>query len=406
MASDPKSLQRLSRITAEVDRAAARELTRRLEEMERRLAALERAGPRPSEGGVDAIRVRTIEGRMADQEASLRTAREELRELRLRVEAVSTETGARANTTQMGLQEVRRLLEERTGALKALEGELRREAERADGARREAERRLDEAAPALRAAADLAEVLGPGAAAQMRRLPEALQGIEALRERLQRAEQAVGQVAAQSEGLLRAHEETAAVLEDVKRERGPQSSQALEQRLAALEKEAGRWEDLGDVLLSLREGLGALQKEAAKVEEVRSRLGDLEAHGRDIGRISGAVEALLGEVEGLKSRPAADGTGADPEMARRMEEHEKTLQKFAGVTEEVLKWMEAVEEQRRAIEGALQTLRESPVDRRLQELEIGQAKATGAIEHLLKQVDELEAGVERVRRAVLQHPPP
>lgn len=401
MASDPKSLQRLARITTEVDRAAAREMGRRLEEMERRLAALERPGPRAPGGGVDSIRVRTLEGRAADQDASLRSAREEVRELRLRVEAVSTEIGARINTTQMALQEVRRLIEERAAPLKAVEADLKHQGERAEEARREVERRLQEAEPALRAAGDLVETLGAGGAAQVRRLPEVLRGLETLQERLQKAEHAVGQVAAQAEGLVRTGEEGAAVLENLKKtvEQGP-SPRGLEERLAVVEKETGRWEDMGDVLLSLREGLGALQKESARMESVQKRMEVLETHEKDIGRISTAVEELLRAVDELEKRPSQ--APPDPEVARRLEEHEKTLSKFAGVAEEVLKWMEAMEEQRKALDGALQTLKESPVEQRFQEMELGQAKASGAVEHLLKQVDELEATVERLKRVVMQ----
>ncbi len=408
MAADPKPLQRLARITAEVDRAAARELTRRLEEMERRLAFLEKAGPKPPEGGVDTIRLRTLEGRAAEAEAVLRSAREEVRELKLRVEGVSTETGARVNTVQMALQEVRRLLEERTGPLKALESDMKRQAERADEARREVERKLDEAGPALRGAGGLLDALGPGAASQMRRLPEALQGLGALQERLQSAEQAVGQVAAQAEGLVKAGEEAAGVLEELKKTvepwKGGPSPRGLEERMAVLEKETGRWEDLGDVLLNLRQGLGAVQKEGAKLEAVQKRMEVLEVHEKDIGRISSAVEELLRSVEEVRSRPAQ--AAPDPEVQKRLEEHEKTLSKFAGVAEEVLKWMEATEEQRKALEGALQTLKESPVEKRLDEMELNQAKASGAIEHLLKQTDELEAALERVRRVVMQQATP
>lgn len=404
MVPERRPIERLARITAEVDRAASRELVRKLQDLEFRLDTLERGGGRSASLEADAIRVRALEGRMVDLDAAMKGLREEMRDLRSRIEGVSTEVLSRINSFQIGQQETRRLLEERAGPLRGLEAELKGQAARTEGMLREVEERLVAAEPALRRAAQVAEALGPDGAAVAQRIPEAVERVAALDERVQAVERAAGQMAAQTEGLLRAGEEMAATLEEVKRAvdaGGPgASARALEERLAVLEREAGKWEDLGEVLLSLRQGLDGFRKEAAQLEEVRRQAGAVEAHEREISRISTMVEELLRSVDELRQRPPP--AAADPEVERRLEEHEKTLQRFAGVAEEVLKWMEAMEEQRRVLDEALHALKESSVERRLQEVELAQAKASGIAEHLLKQVDELEAAMERLRRVVLQ----
>lgn len=405
MASDPRLLQRLSRITAEVDRAASRETIRRLGELERRLSTLEQSGVRAGGSELDSIRVRSLEGRAADVEAAVKGVQEELRELKLRVEAVSTEAAARSNTLQMALQEVRRLLEERAGPMKMLEVEMRQQAAKAEQARNELQRWMERAEPLLKAAGAW-EALGPEGTARVQRLPEAFVSIEKLAAGLQRVEQATGQVAARVEGLVKAGEEAAAVLEELKRAveplKGGPSPAQVEQRLAAVEREARRWEDLGEVLLTLREGLGALQKETARIEALEKRGEMIDAHDREIARLTGVAEELLRAVEEVRKAAAPPQTERISGLEKRLDEQERTLQKFATVAEEVLKGVEAMEERRKEIEAALRALRESPVDGRLREIEMNQAKVTGAVEHLLKQVDDLEGGLDRLRRVVMQ----